>query len=137
MATWLQPVVKGMLLCTDVLPGPAGSGNVHLMNVFASFRPAGQPPFPFHAPQFCVFLDLTDAEGEGRGQIMVRHAESDTIVFASNEHPIQFRSRLQRRWVLFRLHDCTFPGAGVYLSEFYLDGRWLGDQAFELRVPAP
>jgi hypothetical protein len=133
MPTWLQPVAKTMLLCHDVLPGPAGTGNVHLMNVCSSIRSRSDPPFPYRLPQLCVFLELTDVEGEAPGYIMVRQADSDWVVFQSEEHRIQFQDRLQVKWALFRITDCPFPDPGIYLVEFYLDGRWVVDYRLNLK----
>src|SRR5436309_15863323 len=60
-AAMLLPIPKSMVLCHDVLPGPEGTGNVHLMNVFGAVRPRFDPPFPYRLPRLCVFLQLTDA----------------------------------------------------------------------------
>jgi hypothetical protein len=127
MPTWLHPVAKTMLLCLDVLPGPAGTENVHLLNVTNSIRPRSDPPFPYRLRRLCVFLQLTDAEGEAPGYIRVRQAESDQVVFESAEHSIQFRDRLQMKWALFHITDCPFPDPGLYLVEFYFAGRWVVD----------
>jgi hypothetical protein len=128
MATWLQPVAKSMILCEDVLPGPPGTANVHLMNVFSAIRPRSTPPYPFRLAQLCVFLQLTDAEGEAPGQIVARRAESDHVLFASQKNHIRFEDRLQSKWVLFRITDCPFPGPGLYFIEFHCADRWVADQ---------
>lgn len=127
MPTWLQPVAKTMLLCQDVLPGPEGTDNVHLMNVCSSIRSRSDPPFPYRLPRLCVFLQLTDAEGEAPGYMLVRQADSDRVVFKSVEHLIRFRDRLQLKWTLFHIIDCPFPDPGLYLVEFYFEGRWVVD----------
>jgi hypothetical protein len=133
MAQWLQPVVKRMILCSDVLPGPAGTGNVHLMNVFQAIRPRSLLPFPYHLAELCVFLQLTDAEGEAPGFIVGRHVDSDQIVFTSEEHVIPFRDRHQVKGVLFRLKNrCLFPEPGLYCIEFHCDGRWVMEQTLTL-----
>jgi len=126
------PIVRAMVLCEDVLPGPSGSGNVHLLNVFGAIRPRSEPAFPYRLRQLCVFLQLSDAQGHLTGRILARNAGSHTIVFASGEHPIHFVDRLQVKWVVFRLNDCYFPAAGVYWVEFYCAERWLADQTVHL-----
>jgi hypothetical protein len=134
MALWLQPIVKSMILCEDVVPGPAGTGNVHLMNVFSAIRPTSELAFPFLLRQLCVFLQLTDAEGVAAGRIVARAADTDAVVFWSDEHSIRFAQRLQLKWVSFRLKDrCVFPEPGVYFIEFHLDGRWFAEQPLHLR----
>jgi hypothetical protein len=132
MATRLIPVTKSMILCTDVVPGPAGTGNVHLMNVFSGIRPQSDPPFPYRLPQLCVFLQLTDAVGRVPSRVLARQADTDQVVFASNERPIHFANRLQVKWVVFRLRDCPFPAAGLYWIEFYGHGQLVTDQQLTL-----
>jgi hypothetical protein len=132
MASGLIPVAKSMVLCTDVLPGPDGTGNVHLMNVFSGIRPRSDPPFPYRLPQLCVFLQLTDAVGQVPGRIEGRQADSDRIVFASQEQSIRFRDRLQVAWVLFRLTDCPFPEEGLYWIQFYCHDHLVADQRVRL-----
>ena len=124
MAEKLLPVVKSMVLCEDALPGPAGTGNVHLMNVFSNIRPRSEPAFPYHLAQLCVFLQLTDVEGQAPGHILGYHPDSGRIVLSSTRHPIQFRDRLQVKWVVFRLKDCSFPEGGVYWMSFISTGNW-------------
>lgn len=127
MPPWMQPVVKSMILCEDVLPGPAGTENVHLMNVFSAVRFTSAGGFPFRLRQLCVFLQLTDAEGEAVGQIVARHLDSGKEIFGTSRHNIRFEDRLQVKWVLFRLSDCPFPEFGVYSIEFHCDEQWLAD----------
>jgi hypothetical protein len=133
MSHWPQPTVKSMVLCEDVLPGPGGTGNVHLMNVFSAIHP--HSPFPFHQPQLCVFLQLTDAQGEVTGSVVARRADGGAIVFASEEHVIRFTDRLQVKWVLFRLRDCPFPSPGLYCMEFCCNQRPIFDQMIRLLEP--
>jgi hypothetical protein len=133
MENLVSPVVRAMVLSEDVLPGATATGNVHLINVFGAIRPQSDAPFPYRFPNLCVFLQLSDARGLASGRILGRSADSGNIVFASNEHPIYFRDRLQVKWVVFRLQDCYFPEAGVYWIEFYCDGSWMADQTVQLR----
>jgi hypothetical protein len=133
MELHLEPVVRSMILCEDVLPGPEGTGNVHLMNVFGAIRPRSVPPFPHRHPRLCVFLQLADAQGEATGRILVRSAASEDTVFASGAHTIRFRDRLQVKWVVFRIHNCYFPEPGVYWMEFYCDGLLVAHQTVQLK----
>ena len=127
----LLPGAKAMVLCEDVLPGPEGTGNVHLMNVFSTVRPRGESPFPYRLPQLSVFLALTDASGQLPGRILARRADDDEPVFASPEHVIAFAGRLQVKWVVFRLADCPLPSPGRYVVEFYCRGQLVCDVPFD------
>ena len=131
MVGMLQPVVRSMILCEDVVPGPEGTGNVHLMNVFSAIRP--RLGFPYRLPELCVFLQLSDAIGQAPGRIVGCQADTDRLVFASPEHLIRFHNRLQVKWALFRLKDCPFPTPGLYWIEFHCNGRWVADQSVLLQ----
>jgi hypothetical protein len=128
----LIPVAKSIILCEDVLPGPGSTGNVHLMNVFSAIRPTANPPYPYRLRQLCVFLQLTDALGEGPGRIVGRQAETDRIVFSSHEQTIRFQDRLQQKWVHYRLTNCPFPTPGLYWIQFSYDDQLVGEQTLKL-----
>src|SRR5262245_36158013 len=113
------PTCKAMIFCEDVLPGPRDTGNVHLMNVFSAIRP--RSGFPYRFPHLCLFLQLTDGEGHVEGQVLVRQASSDRVVFDSQTQMIEFRDRLQMKWVVFHINDCPFPEPGLYWIEFHVD----------------
>ena len=125
---WL-PLAKAILLCEDKLDGPANTGNIHLMNVFSAIRPES---FPHVKPQICVFLQLTDYRGEGGGNIIIRQADSETIVYFGSEHQIEFLDRRQLKWVLFKCPDCRFPAPGVYWVEFHFKGELVVDQVLNV-----
>ncbi len=98
------------------------------MNVFGAIRSRSGPAVRYRLPQLCVFLQLTDAEGQGAGLIVGRRADSGSLVFHGPERNIQFRDRLQVKWVLFRLNDCPFPDPGLYWIQFYFNDQWVAEQ---------
>src|SRR5438093_1278260 len=53
-----------MVLCEEVLPGPAG--NVHLMDVFSALRPRGTPPFPHKKTQLDTLASPVAESGPSR-----------------------------------------------------------------------
>jgi hypothetical protein len=120
-----------MVLCDEVLHDPQ-SDKAHLMGVFNAIRPQNNPAFPHRHPEFSVFLQLTDADGEALGQIVAREASSGQAIFASRPHRIEFLDRLQVKWVHFRLRDCPFPKPGLYWVQFACNGQILSDQPLSL-----
>lgn len=133
MSEPILPVVKSMVLCEDVLPGPDATGNVHLMNVFTAITPRTHPQYPLLFPQICVFLQITDHQGAHQGQIRVRNLSTDRLVFGSSMHQIELESRLQLKLILFRIRNCPFPESGIYSVEFYWDGIWITDWRLQLK----
>ncbi len=134
MPNWLLPIVKSIVLCEDVLPGPKETGNVHLINAFSAIRPRGEFPFPYHPTKFCIFLELTDAEGAGNGWVAIRDAATDEIIFSGGEHAIHFEHRLRIKRVNFAIKGCVFPAPGLHLIEFFLQDQWIVDRPLEIKV---
>ena len=120
-----------MLLCDDVLHGPEGTGNVHLMNVFTAIRP--RSGFPHVQGGFTIFLQCVGGVGEMALRILVRSGTTDEPVFGSAERRVPIRDRLQPVRVVFRFENCWFPSAGVYFVEGYCNGQWIADQRLQLR----
>jgi hypothetical protein len=104
------------------------------MNVFSALQRVPLTSYPRRFETLCVFLQLTDCEGQGLGQIRGRRLETDEVAFASEEHPIAFSGRLQIKFVNFRLvRRCVFPAPGVNCIQFFYGGQWVAEQA--LTVP--
>src|SRR5438067_789018 len=103
----LVPEAKPMMLCGDVLSDPE-TGNVHLVGCFNDIRPRASPSFPHRQPEFCVFLQLSDAQGTIPGFVQVIQADSQVLVYRTPSHAMLFRDRTSLTRVCFRLRNCTF-----------------------------
>ncbi len=129
----LVPVAKAMVLCDDIRPNINRRGKVDLIGVgFHVIRSSSDPPFPYRHRQLCAFLQLTDAQGEGIGRIMVREANSDRVIHATQEYRILFPNRLHLISVSFRMRSCTFPRPELYWIEFHFDGERVAFQPVHL-----
>src|SRR5438477_5258676 len=90
--TKLLPEVKPLLLCNDVVTDPE-TGNVHIVGVFNTIRPHSRPAYPHQHPEFCVFLQLTDFEGEVPAYVDIVRADTQEIVRRSRPYRIVFPNR--------------------------------------------
>jgi hypothetical protein len=130
----LVPETKPMLLCNDVLVDPS-TGNIHLMGAFNEIRPRGQTGFPHRHAVFCVFIQLTDAEGEIPGFVQVVEEASLELVYQTPSYRISFPDRLSLVRVCFRIRDCTFPGPGIYWIQLFCKGQFVTDRVLRLLEP--
>src|SRR5690242_5545942 len=71
----LLPQARPLVLCLDVLGDPT-TGNVHVLGIFDAIRPQGNSPYPHRHPEFCVFIQLTDAHGTLPGKISILEPSS-------------------------------------------------------------
>ena len=76
----LVPHARPLILCHGVQQDSA-TGNVHLIGVFDSIRPAKTPAYPHRYGEFCVFVQLTDAAGSMVGQVEIVDLDSDELIF--------------------------------------------------------
>jgi hypothetical protein len=98
-----------------------GTRNVTLAGSFFELRASS---FPFTAAPFCVFAPLIGAQGEGNVELVMTRLQTDQELF-SVHRLLGFRDRLREIAVLFRLKNCVFPAAGVYLFTILVDGEWM------------
>jgi hypothetical protein len=123
------PVAKPIVLCNDVFSDPA-SRNVHLIGVFDSIRPS--EPYPHLHPEFCVFLQLSDAVGTVTAVVNIVEAASEDILFQTAKFSLKFAHRLGVMRALFRIRNCSFPEPGVYWIEVFCNDRFLVDCRLQL-----
>jgi hypothetical protein len=134
MKSPILPVVKPLILCEDVIHDP-GTDNIHLVGMFTRIRPRASPPFPYRMPRFCVFVQLSDAQGVLPGWIEIEEASSQRTVMRTASHPLAFPDRRSIQRFLFRIEQCPFPRPGVYWVQFYCDGTLLADHVLNLVGP--
>jgi hypothetical protein len=127
----MLPTVKSMILCDDLLLDEQ-SDKIHLMGVFNTIHPEGDPAFPYRLRKLSVFLQLTDAEGEYEAKIVICKGDTDRVISASPVHMIDFLDRLQLKWAHFRLLNCPFPHPGLYWVQFHCEGQVLSEQRLGL-----
>jgi hypothetical protein len=129
-----------MLLCDDVRPDPDHPSCTHidcLMDYIVSLE---EPPFPVLQEKICVYLAFSGCHGQGKGQIRVAYADSETeqLLFGSQAHVLDFtgRSPLELIGVTFRIKDCLFPQAGRYSVQFWYDNQMVEERPLRLRSSA-
>jgi hypothetical protein len=116
----LNPVVRYMVLCDDILRDSSNPRRVHLIGPISAIRSSATPPFPSEHPKLCIFLHLTDCRGNGNIRVDIVHADSDVTIFRSQVWPVQFSGDpLEVYGLVFRLQQIPFPEPGLYWVQFW------------------
>ena len=79
-----------------------------------------------------VYAALTDGRGEYRNRIVVKHLESDTIVFQA-EGPLAFQNPHQVVELNMKLPQVSFPHWGRYEISLLSEGNLLGGRTFTVQ----
>ena len=130
----LTPVVRYMILCDDWGIDPDNPHRVNIFGLLSHIRSIDQPPYPLWYREFCVFLALTEGRGSADGQIVCVFEETSERIFETPRRQIAFGpDPLEIVGVPFRILDCRFPRAGLYLVQFWYNDEKLVERPLCLR----
>lgn len=130
----LNPLVRYMILCDDWGTDSANPQRVNIFGLLTNIRPIDQPPYPLFYKELCVFLVLTEGRGTGSGQITCVYEETGQKTFETPRRELSFGTDpLQVVGVPFRIRECPFPRAGLYLVQFWYNGEKLDERPLRLR----
>jgi uncharacterized protein DUF6941 len=111
----LLPLVRHLIVCEDI---PAHTHRISLINLFRTIRSWSQPPFPFCYPRFFVYAQLTECRGVGEVRLEIEEEDTQTIIYQSASRRHNFgNDPLKVFDASFRIRDCVFPAAGLYLVQ--------------------
>ncbi len=113
------PMAIGLTVCHYA----AFEERTHNVTLAGSFRSLAASKFPLRA-SFCAFAPLIGGQGEGTVALVITRLQTDEELFRVQRRLV-FRDRIKEVRVLFRLNDCVFPAAGVYLFTLLFDGEWM------------
>ncbi|HKI34853.1 MAG TPA: hypothetical protein VKA46_23550 [Gemmataceae bacterium] len=129
MTASIDPVVRLMAVCERAVPDPENPHKVDLRGLLSTVLVDAAAVFPVRVPQLSVYVMMTGGRGVGRAQIVVVDADTETDQFGSARHEIRFGSDpLAVVARSFRLLNCPFPSAGLYLVEFRYNEHVLASQ---------
>ena len=130
----MSPVVRYMLLCDDWQQDPANARRLTIVGLISNIHAIDDPPYPLLYRELCVLLLLTEARGQGEGQIVCLFEETGQRIFVTPKRTISFGADpLDVVGVPFRIRDCRFPSPGLYSVEFWYDGVKLDERPLRMR----
>lgn len=115
MTVRIVPHAKAIILCDEVTRNVADRV-VDLKGVRTTIRARS---FPYRHRRLCIYLELTGHPARSSGFVTAVRADSEQEVFATETHAISLPNPLIVVPVVFRIHDCPFPEAGLYWIQFY------------------
>jgi hypothetical protein len=128
------PTVRNMIVCEEIITDPRNSNRVSLVNLINSIRSLSQPRFPVRFPLFCIFVQMSECRGKHTLRIEVRVADTDMIILGTTLSEVSFpKAPLLVHGVRFRIRNCTFPAAGLYWVQLWVDDHMLAQQPLVLR----
>lgn len=130
----VTPVVRYMILCEDWATDANGPNRVNIFGLLSNIRSIDEPFYPLLFPELCIFLALTEGRGIGDGRIVCVFEETAEKVFETPNRTIAFGTDpLEVVGVPFRIRDCPFPRAGLYLVQFWYNDREIEQRPLRLR----
>lgn len=127
------PIVRYMLLC-EGWEFSSLRRRITIIGLLSNIAADEDPSFPLVVPELCVFLALTEARGRGEGCIVCIDEAEGTPIFATPPRSIDFADDpLDVIGLPFRIQDCPFPRAGMYVIQFFYDGVVLDERPLRLR----
>lgn len=131
----LQPVVRYLIACDEILFDPLQPRKVTLVNVMSAIRSLGDPAYPLRHREICIFVQLTDCRAKG-ADIRVDLVQADTgqVIFQTRTRSVAFGADpLEIYGITFQLRGCVFPLPGLYWIQFVCNDEMIAQHPLLLR----
>ena len=125
----MNPVVRNLIVCEDMLRDPKNSNRMTLVNVISTIRPTDDVGFPLSVPQICIYFQVTECRRQGTIHLRIIHSGSRHVVCRTTDRVLTFPNRpLDVVGIPFRILECTFPTPGLYDVELWFGSDCLAQQ---------
>lgn len=132
--TEAHPTVRYLIICDDVQVDPDNAYRVTIAGLISAIRSVEEPAYPLLYPELCVFLQFVECRGPAEGRVEIRHADTDQVAFRTRTRTIPFvKSPLDVMVVTFRIRNCLFPSAGLYMVQFRYNEQMIAEQPLLLK----
>lgn len=119
------PELLSILVC-DLAYRDTTTGKCYILGTFS--RIAAQT-FPYTHPRLSVALALTNGHGTAKTELrLVMMATNQPVLAIKDE--LRFTSPLQVVEGIIDINNVTFPEAGIYSFDLYIDGELIGQKSF-------
>jgi hypothetical protein len=123
------PIALGIVLCEKVIV-EEGTRSATLVSVFKRLE---VERFPSPPQQFALAAWLTDGQGDGRLELVIKRLETDEEIYAARR-PLHLPNQLAEVRVTLHIRDCVFPAPGQYEAVLQADGVWIARRKFSVRL---
>lgn len=109
-----HPIVRHLIVCDDIVVDQRNPLKVSTVGLISTIRSTGESPFPLRLAEFCVYTELTECRGSGELYLKVVQADTEQVVFESDQRVVRFAgSPLDITALAFRIRNCRFSRAGL------------------------
>ncbi len=130
----VPPVVRYVIVCKDVVVDSVNPQRITIVELISSIKSLDYPPFPLTRRELCVFVQLTECRGAGGVRVEIVLADTGQPVARTKTRSITFSGYpLEILGFVFRIQDCTFPDAGLYLVQFWYNDSMIAEHPLLLR----
>jgi len=120
-----KPLCQALIVC-DQLITDAVTGKKTVVGIFNNL---GAAQFPCVHPKFCVYVALTNGQGDCAVELrLVNEANQNVIVRAQGK--ISFKSPADMLELNFEFVNVRFPEPGPHTLELYCDEELLTERRF-------
>lgn len=124
------PVVLAIVIC-DLIIRDELTKKLTLVGVFSAIYGAKLPVVL--SGSMHLYAALTDGRGEYKSRIVIRHLETETIIFQA-EGPLVFQDPQQVVELNIKLPQVSFPHWGRYEISLLSEDQLLGSRTFTVRT---
>jgi len=122
-----KPICQALIVC-DYLITDAQTGKRTLVGIFNNL---GAPKFPCVHPKFCVYVALTNGQGEYAATLrLINEGNQKEIVKAQGK--IKVPNPMDMLELNFEFVNVQFPEPGQHTIEFYCDDELLTERRFSV-----
>ena len=130
----MTPDVLYLILCNDIQTDSKNYHRCNVLGLITSIRSAAAPPFPVEHPRMIALVVWTGGEGTGELALRIIEDRSGDTVYRTHPRQVQFVGNAAAiGGVVFRIHNCSFPVAGLYWVEVLYAGSVIARQRLILR----
>jgi hypothetical protein len=129
MPTKPPPVVLAIVIC-DLIIRDELTKKLTLVGVFSAIYGAKLPVVL--SGSMHLYAALTDGRGEYKSRIMIRHLETEAVIFQA-EGPLVFQDPQQVVELNIKLPQVSFPQWGRYEIALFAEEQLLGSRTFTVR----
>ncbi len=121
------PVSTAIIICDHAVKEPL-TGKWNLNGVFDGLI---APQFPYTYPQFCVYIDFTNAQGHY--QLRLKYVDlGEERLLGKMDGEVIVPDVSERTSVVFTLKNIKFPHAGKYAFQIWANDTLLTQKIFHV-----
>ena len=132
MALSENPIGVALVVCERVIIEEQ-TKNKTLVSIFNNISVRG---FPCRHDRLCVYVALTNGQGDSNISLVLKLIEDGSKVFSA-DGAVQFQDAQQTVEVIFAIRDFTFYKPGAYAFEVYADNEYVFESRFTVNLIGP